>query len=262
MLDPILSIIILAIIGFCIGIFISTASGTAATILIPILTIGFGYSTSDSIGTSLAIDCIIAFTAAVIYIKHKQIDLKSTSILVLFGILGSLIGSQFTTSAPENLLKIVIGFFLIFIGFTFARRGIKQNMSAIQDTINFAALQKHTFLSLFILGLLVGTISGFVGIGGGRMITIILIFILGYRFHQAVGTSLIIMFFIAGTGAISHGVKQELVTTIFGILLIPVIIGTILGSRYANQINEVKLSRIAGVIIFLFGIIIIITSLL
>lgn len=257
-----LPLILLTIVGFCIGIFISTASGTAATLLIPLLTLGLGHSTPQSIGTSLALDSIIAGTAAVIYIKHKQIDLKSTAVLVCFGIIGSLLGSQFTTSAPETVLKIIIGCFLVFIGFSFARKGVKKNITYLQRNIKITFLQNHTMVSLLILGLIVGTMSGFIGIGGGRIITIILIFILGYRFHQAVGTSLIIMFFIAGTGAISHGLQQDILPSIIGLLSIPVFIGTVLGSMYANQIDEVKLSRIAGIIIFIFGLTIIITAFL
>lgn len=260
MIDPILTIILLIFVGLGIGIFISTSSGTSATILIPVLTIGLGYSPSYSIGTTLAIDTIIAITAAVFYLRYQQINVKSITVLVTFGILGSILGSQYTSEAPESILKVIIGIFLIIIGYNFARRGVQQSFGNLQHKIHIKVLRKNKNFSLLILGLIVGTISGFVGIGGGRMITIILLFILGYHFHQAVGTSLVIMIFIAGTGAISHGLQAEILFHILAILIIPVIVGTILGSNYANKINEEKLSRVAGFIILLFGMIIFISS--
>ena len=40
-----------------------------------------------------------------------------------------------------------------------------------------------------LLGLLVGIISGLLGAGGGVMILLILVFVMGYKMHEGVGTS-------------------------------------------------------------------------
>ncbi len=254
-------IFILILISLGIGIFVSTASGTAATLLIPILTILFRYKTHDAIGTTLALDSIMGLTAGLMYLKNKNVDLKSSAFLILFGITGSVIGSQFTSSAPEAGLKLFIGIFILFVGFNFARRGVRKNVDFVNKKLKFSFFKKNKFLSFLIFGVLVGIISGFSGLGGGRIIAVLLIFVIGYSFHKAIGTSLFMMFFIAGTGAISHGIKGEILLGKLPFLIIPGVIGALIGSKYANKIDEDKLARIAGVIIFSFGVIIIINSL-
>jgi uncharacterized protein len=257
-----IEILILVLISLGIGIFVSTASGTAATLLIPILTIVLGYKTHNAIGTTLAIDSMMGLTAGLIYLKNKNVDLKSSAFLILFGVTGSIIGSQFTSKAPEVGLKLFIGIFILFVGFNFARNGVKKNVEYINKKLKFNFFKEHKFLSFLFMGILVGFISGFSGLGGGRIIAVILIFVIGYSFHKAVGTSLFMMFFIAGTGAVSHGIQGEILLDKLPFLVIPAIIGALIGSKYANKIDEDKLARIAGVIIFSFGIIIIVNSLL
>lgn len=261
MIETIIEVIILVILAFCIGIFISTASGTAATLLIPVLTIFLGYSNHNSIGTSLAFDSFIGLTAGLIYLKNKKIDLKSSAILVLFGVTGSIIGSQFTTQAPETGLKIFFAFFLLFIGFNFARRGIRKNVEYFNKKIKFSFLRKNKTFSFILLGVLVGVMSGFSGLGSGRTIAVILIFVLAYDFHTAVGTSLIMMFFIAGTGALNHAYNGGIMYDTLAVLVIPGLLGSLIGSKYANKIDEDKLARIAGLIIFTFGLIIFLNAL-
>ncbi len=50
-----------------------------------------------------------------------------------------------------------------------------------------------TFVILMLIGLLAGTVSGFIGVGGGLVVVPMLIFFLGLSQHQAQGTSLALM---------------------------------------------------------------------
>jgi len=85
---------------------------------------------------------------------------------------------------------------------------------------------------------------------------------LGFSLHQAIGTSLIMMIFIAGTGALSHGFNEDINVT--GLFLIGLFaaIGSYIGSHYASTVNEDTLARIVGIIIFVLGIIIILNHVL
>lgn len=255
MLD-VTTIVLLLLFGFGSGIFVGTAAGTAASFLIPGLTILIGYSTHEAIGTSLAVDCIIGIIAGYTFIKNKYVNLKSSFLLVIAGILGSLIGSSFTSKAPEWILNIAIGCFLLFIGFNFVRKGVKKNVNVIEEKINFSFFRHHHLFSFLLLGSIIGVMSGFIGIGGSRMLSLILIFVMGYSLHQAIGTSLVMMVFIAGSGAINHGFHGEIVIPAFFILAISATIGAFIGSHLANKINEERLARIVGIIIFLLGLII------
>ncbi|MEF8848509.1 MAG: sulfite exporter TauE/SafE family protein [Candidatus Thermoplasmatota archaeon] len=248
------------IFGLGSGLFVGTAAGTAASFLIPALTILIGYTTHQSIGTSLGVDCIIGIIAGLIFIKNKNVDLKSSFLLVISGVLGSFFGSMFTSNAPQGNLNILIGFILVFIGINFLRNGVSKNVEYIEKKISFDFLRKHKIFTLLTLGTIIGMVSGFIGIGGSRMLTIILIFVMGYSLHKAIGTSLVMMFFIAGTGTISHALNEEIVLEGLLILGFFAAIGAFFGSNFANRVNEDRLARIAGLIIFILGLIIIFKS--
>ncbi|MEF8879523.1 MAG: sulfite exporter TauE/SafE family protein [Candidatus Thermoplasmatota archaeon] len=260
MLDSIIEILILVFFAMGVGVFVSTAAGTSGTLLIPFLTIFFGYSAYKVIGSSLTVDCIIGVVAGLIYLKNEDIEIRPTLLLPLFGVIGALIGSQFTSSTPEFGLKVLIGVALIFIGVNFVIKGVRKNVDYLHSKLDFQYFKRHKTFSFVFLGIIVGFISGFIGLGGSRMIAFVLIFVMGYGFRESVGMSMIMMIFIAGTGAISHSLGGEINFIIVVIAGVGAATGALIGSNFAHRIDEEKLSRIAGLIIAFIGLFMIIKT--
>jgi uncharacterized membrane protein YfcA len=50
--------------------------------------------------------------------------------------------------------------------------------------------------------------------GSSGAMTFVLIFIMGYDLHASIGASLMMMFFIAVSGAITHGLRGEILPTV------------------------------------------------
>ena len=240
--------------GFVSGIFVGAASGTAASLMIPILTVFMGFPLYRSIGTSLFVDCIIGVTAGMVFLKNKNIDIKSSKILIITGVTGAVVGSQFTAKTSQFSLNILIGLFLIIMGLNFVINGIRKNVDFVERKINLNFFREHMKESLIIFGLIIGFCSGFFGAGSGAMVAMVMIFILAYDVHTAIGTSLLVMFFIAGAGAISHFLNNEFILQVALYAGLSAIIGEFLSSNFANRIDEDKLGRFVGLIILLLGV--------
>jgi hypothetical protein len=90
------------------------------------------------------------------------------------------------------------------------------------------------------------------GIGG--VVTLVLILILDFDIHTAIGTSLITILFISGAGAFSHLLNNEVLYTSGLIAGSAAIFGAVIGSFYANKLDEEKLGRIVGLLILIMGI--------
>lgn len=253
MIEDYFEIILLIISGFGSGVFVSLSSGTAASIMIPCLTILIGYSIYQAIGTSLLIDCIIGGIAGLIFLKNGNVDMRSGFLLAITGIIGAIIGSRFTSGTPASGLGFFIGLFLIITGINFIIKGVRKNIDYIETKINFKFFKEKKIPFLVIFGLLIGFASGFSGMGGSRMVALVLIFILGYDIHIAIGTSLLMMVFIAGSGAVSHFFINEVVISAALIVAPAAAMGAVSGSLVANKINEDKLGRIVGIIFLLLG---------
>jgi len=252
-MDYYLFVFILIISGFGSGLIVGIGSGTAGGLMIPILTVFLGRNIHSSIGTSLIIDSIIGGIAGLIFFKKGSVDIRSGVILAITGVIGALIGSRFTQSAPESGLNLFIGLGLMLLGINFLINGIGKNVEYINSKINFRKVRENKVIAFVIIGFIIGFISGFSGIGGGGLVTLILILVLCYSVHTAIGTSLIMLMFIAGAGGIVHIIQNEFYLD--GILIAGVssIFGAVIGSSYANKINEEKLGKIIGLIIVVFG---------
>lgn len=86
------------------------------------------------------------------------------------------------------------------------------------------------------------------------MILLILVFVMGYKMHEGIGTSTLIMAFTAASGALGHAFTGNLPIDI----AIPSAIGTVIGGRltagFANRTNEAILGKIVGIIFAVLGV--------
>ncbi len=262
MLENIGEIVVLLAAGFGAGLFVGTASGTAGSILIPSLTLLLGYATSDAIGTSLTVDCIIGMVAGAIYLKNQHVDVRPALLLVAAGLAGTLLGSRFTMYTPEAGLHVILGCFLVVVGVTLIRNGARKSIHALSSRLQSRFFRGHKTAVYIALGFAVGLLSGFIGMGGGRMLALILIFVLGYQIHTAIGTSLILMFFIAGTGAASHAYNGDIVPGAVVVLGAAAGMGALLSSTFANRIEEDTLARVVGAVVLVLGVFLLVNLLM
>lgn len=105
----------------------------------------------------------------------------------------------------------------------------------------------QTLFLLLCIGLLAGTASGFVGIGGGMIIVPALVFGLGLNQHMAQGTSLAMMIPPIGILAVmSYYRAGEVQLEYAGILAVTFVIGAWLGSKWALKINPSVVRLVFG----------------
>ena len=106
------------------------------------------------------------------------------------------------------------------------------------------------------IGLLAGTLSGLVGIGGGIVLVPALVYLLNYGQHQAQGTSLGVLTFPVVIIAFLkyfydlRKMGQPIDFKVIGFLAIGFLAGGLLGSSLALKIDEKILKRIFAAVLF------------
>jgi hypothetical protein len=110
------------------------------------------------------------------------------------------------------------------------------------------------------LGAFTGLLAGMFGIGGGSILVPALIFIfygMGFEdiivIYLAIGTSLASIFFSSFSSAYSHHLKQSVEWALVTPLSIGMVIGAIIGSRYATSLASTDLKLIITVFLFVVG---------
>ena len=104
-------------------------------------------------------------------------------------------------------------------------------------------------------GLLIGFICGFTGSGGGILMLTVFTLILGYNLKVSVGTSTMIMTFVALVGTISHfsmGATVQILPTLF--VVITCVFGAWSSAKFANKCKIEKLNRVIGIVLLTLGI--------
>jgi len=108
------------------------------------------------------------------------------------------------------------------------------------------------WISYILLGLTAGTLSGFLGIGGGLILIPALVYIFGLTQHQAQGTTLAFMIPPIGLlAALKYYHDGNVKINIAMFMCLGFFIGGLLGAMFVNKIPELLLKRIFGTALLL-----------
>ena len=106
-----------------------------------------------------------------------------------------------------------------------------------------------------LLGLVAGTFSGLIGVGGGIIIVPALVFFFGLTQHQAQGTTLALLVppigILAAWNYYTHGYVD---IRIAAFVCLGFFLGGLFGAKIATSISNEHLGKIFGVILILVGI--------
>lgn len=110
-------------------------------------------------------------------------------------------------------------------------------------------------LILLLIGLLAGTISGFLGIGGGIVIIPALVYLMGYSQHNAQGTSLGLLLPPIGLLAVINYHNAGYVNIkAAAIMCVTFVIGSYLASKIAVDLPETVIKKMFAVFLLFYSI--------
>jgi uncharacterized protein len=111
-------------------------------------------------------------------------------------------------------------------------------------------------ITILLIGLSAGILSGLVGVGGGIIMVPALVFFLNYTQHQAQGTSLAVLTLpvVILASLFYYQQCQKLGTPIdlkvVGVLAASFLVGGFIGSKIALSIDQQMLKKIFAIILF------------
>ena len=100
--------------GIIAGIITSLGMGGGA-ILILLLTLFMNLDQHISQATNLIFFIPTAITSIIINVKNKQIDFKTAKDIIIYGIVGAIVGSLIAVDLPNQKLRKIFGIFLLII---------------------------------------------------------------------------------------------------------------------------------------------------
>ena len=229
------------------------AGMSAAAVISPMLITFLKIPPYNAVGIALASDVLASAVSAFTYGKNKNLDVKNGSIMMVFVLLFTMVGSYVASLVPQRTMGNFSVFMTMILGFRFLFKPVMTTKEAMQATTPSKRLAGSV-----LCGIMIGFICGFIGAGGGMMMLLVLTSVLGYELKTAVGTSVFIMTFTAFTGAASHfaiGSDQTNPVVLVLCILFTLVFARI-GAFIANRATTETLNRATGVILVLLGVIV------
>ncbi|EHJ07594.1 sulfite exporter TauE/SafE family protein [Staphylococcus simiae] len=230
-----------------------------------------GITTQIAIGTSSLILIVTGLSSSLGYLKTKQVDIKNGAIF-LFGLLpGSLFGSLISRYLTIESFNLYFGIFLIFVSILLmVRHKIKPitifdkpkyqktYVDASGDTYHYSVPPLFAFFAT----LFIGTLTGLFGIGGGALMTPLMLIVFRFPPHVAVGTSMMMIFFSSVMSSIGHVAQGHVAWGYSIILIISSYIGAKIGVKVNQSIKSDTVVTLLRTVMLLLGIYLIIKAVL
>jgi uncharacterized membrane protein YfcA len=232
--------------GLFVGIVLGVVGGGGSIIAVPALVYGAGMSPAEAIPTSLLVVGISSLAALIPRLRHGI----NWPVVLLVGAAG--IPAAWGGTAAGRLLDPNI--LMLAFAVTMVIAGIRMLMRTAETEGSCSTGPNRAFRSCAPkavgVGVLVGFLTGLLGVGGGFLITPAITLFLGLRMKQAVGSSLAIIVInsAAGFGAHTTGFTIDWPSVLS--FAVPAILGSFLAARLARPLNEKHIRISFAVLIF------------
>lgn len=211
-----------------------------------------------AIGTPLVVIIPSALTGAFNYARQGYVDRNLIGPLAASGLLGVLAGSALTAYVSPHLIMLFTAVIIFFVGikFFFSRTaGEKERAEKhrLKSSIN-RRWQDKKLTGALLAGLAAGLFSGFLGLGGGLLLTPVLVYFFDSEIKQAFGTSLACVSIYALPGSFIHFLLDHVDLKLALVLTVGTIPGAFLGSKVALRAADRTLRILFGLFLIILSI--------
>ena len=242
--------------GIGAGLGTGFAGMSAAAVISPMLITFLDVPAYSAVGIALASDVLASAGSAYTYGRNQNLDVKNGVIMMATVLCFTLVGSWISSLVPGT----AVGGFSVFMTLLLGIKFIVRPVMTTREKMGTVSGGKRAVQSI-LCGMLVGFICGFVGVGGGAMMLLVLTLVLGFELKTAIGTSVFIMSFTALFGAVSHfalGAKPDLWVML--LCIATTLIAAEISAVFANNAPLKKLNKAVGVCLLIFAVVLILLN--
>lgn len=214
------------VLSAAIGISLGLIGGGGSIITVPVLVYVIGVAPHDAVGMSLAVVGVTSALAATIHYRQGTVKVRTGVIFGGAGVLGAYFGSHLTYRLSPSTLLLSFATLMLLIAVLMLARGRGEEVATERGL---------SITKAVIAGGVVGTLTGFLGVGGGFLVVPALVLFGGLTMKDAVGTSLLVIAINCAAGLaghLSHGVFD---LRLAGLVTALAAAGTFIGSLLSRR---------------------------
>jgi uncharacterized membrane protein YfcA len=250
-LQDLLSVASGSLVGFVLGL----VGGGGSIIAVPLLLYVVGVTSPHvAIGTSAI---AVSLSALANVVNHARAGTVKWPCAVTFsaaGIAGAFAGSSVAMKMPGELLLSLFGVLMLVVGTVMF---LKKDAEGNPDVRLSFSTARQLLPLLLLIGVSVGSLSGFFGIGGGFLIVPGLMLATGMPIGNAIGTSLVAVAAFGAATAANFALSGLVDWRIAGAFIAGGVLGGLAGSLAGRRIGKAR----KGLLATIFALFVILTGL-
>ena len=265
----------IVVLGFLVGL-LSGMFGVGGGFLTTPLLIFYGIPPTVAVASATTQITGASVSGAMVHMRRGGVDLKMAGVMIAGGLFGSFIGAAvFRLLQSSGQIDVVIGFmYVLILGWIGAIMVVDslKSLGYIKPEVAAGPRPRHNRwvaslpyrwrfhasglyispVAPFVLGLLAGTLTVFLGIGGGFILVPAMIYLLGMPARVVIGTSLVMILAVSGATTMVHAITTRAVDIVLaGLLLIGGVVGAQYGALLTLRIKPDFLRLALAIIILL-----------
>lgn len=233
--------------GAVIGLSLGALGGGGSILAVPVLVYALYLDPQAATTASLIIVGATAIAAAISHARAGRVDWRAALIFGALGIPASIGGSLLNRAVdPQVLLIAFSALMLVAAGAMYRRSRAREQASATPSPTGVTQVVR-----VVVVALVVGFLTGFLGVGGGFLIVPALVLAMGFGMPTAVGTSLVIISITslaAFVERLGHGaIAWEVILPFTAAAMA----GSLTGKRLSEKVSGAALTRAFAVLLVL-----------
>ena len=238
--------------AIAIGLSLGLLGSGGSILTVPVLVYLLDQPEKLAIAGSLAIVGAIAAAGSLPYIRSGLVNWRAVLLFGAPGMVGTYLGAWLAVFV-SGAFQLMLFAFVMLAASVLMLRPIDLEKAEAGPAVVPRAIWK-----ISLDGLIVGIITGLVGVGGGFLVVPALVLLGGLSMRQAVGTSLVIIALKSFSGFYKYQdvlAAQDLTLDwqIIALVIVLGIVGSLAGNLIGNLIPQEKLKKGFGVFLIIMG---------
>lgn len=244
--------------ALAIGLSLGLMGSGGSILTVPILVYLVGQPEKAAIAGSLLVVGSIAFVGALQNMRRGTVHWRSVLWFGIPGMVGTWFGAQLSALVSGTVQMVVFDLVMLAAALLMLRSRPPENRNGEQGNPGNEPPQPKAHWRILLDGLLVGLLTGFVGVGGGFMVVPALVLLGGLTMRVAIGTSLLIIAMKSFSGFAKYldvlremeiGLDYSVLAWFAGVGTV----GSLIGGAASARIPQNVLQRVFAILLLVAG---------
>ena len=231
--------------GVLVGTVMGFAGAGGGIIAVPALVYVMGIPLGTAISTSLVMGSVAPLAALAPRLRSGGVDWKIMIAVVIAGIPSTFAGTAVGALLPNDVVLVLFSILMVGAGI--------QMIRAKPNRVDVGPRPRTWIVRALFVGLLVGFLTGLLGVGGGFIIVPALVFALDLPIKRAIGTSLAISVVNSLAGIVAHVGTTRPDWPVALAFAVPAMIASLVSARLATRVSSRVLQRSFAILIFVIA---------